>query len=787
MTDSATHQIERITALPETLSLAYLSGLRRLRPEHVEYVHGGQLRASDRMLSLCSVLAGICVILVSVRFNNHVSPLLLVGWACSMVAALIPLLRIRKFNAGLDYAAATRGMLLWHGALSFLQAAIWVAAMIAFTPDAKPQEVITLWTIACCLMAAVAISFQSTPLSAVSFITTIGTGATWMMLKYVDPMLASVVATYSLLVLGACLWQAHLFGVQLTTSKMLAEKREVVSLLLKEHDVDSADVLWQTDVARRFTNVSALLARMLGMPAAEIEHRSILQVLAGPAWEGGQFDPALHSLAEKLKAKAAFSDLILPVIVKGAQRWWSISASPRMDDKGTFLGFRGVCSDITQQKESSERINQLARYDMLTGLPNRLHLTEELALAVQEVGNWHSKCSFLMIDLDRFKSVNDTLGHQTGDQLLAQVAQRIRKVCSGSEVCGRIGGDEFAVVVRDVSDHAAIDRLADAIIDEVSKPYVVDSQTLFIGASIGSSIAPQDGSDAETLMRSADLAMYRAKEDGRGKHFRFALSMHADAEERRTIELALRDALAKDQLHLMFQPIVAVRSGEVVGFEALVRWTHPEMGIIPPSRFIPVAEDARLIAPIGNWVLHSACIVARDWPDNVHISVNVSAEQLYDAGFFETVVSALAQGNLSPERLELEVTESVFLREGRGAGQLLEKLTQLGIRLSLDDFGTGYSSLGYLSRTKFNTIKIDRSFVAGAARSQRESLAIIHAVVAMAQSLGMETTAEGVESETEYEVIRALGCTKIQGYYFGRPMQADDALALFDSSASQVA
>lgn len=787
MTDYAEPQTERITALPETLSLAYLSGLRRLRPEHVEYVHGGQLRASDRMLSLCSVLAGICIILVSVRFAKHVSPFLLVGWALLMIAALIPLLRIRKANDSRNYASATRALLLWHGALSCLQAAIWVVAMQMFTPDAKPEEVITLWTIACCLMTAVAISFQSTPLSSVSFIAMIGSGATWMMLKYVDPMLASVVAIYSLLVLGACLWQAHLFGVQLTTSKMLAEKREVVSLLLKEHDVDSADVLWQTDAARRFINVSALFARMLDLPATEIEHRSTLQILAGPAWEGGHFDPALHLLAEKLKAKAAFSGLILPVIIQGAQRWWSISASPRIDEKGQFLGFRGVCSDITQQKESSERINQLARYDMLTGLPNRLHLTEELASAVDEVGNWHSKCSFLMIDLDRFKSVNDALGHQVGDHLLAQVAQRIRNICSGSAVCGRFGGDEFAVVVRDVSDQSAVDHLATAIIEEVSKPYIVDGQTLFVGASIGSSIAPQDGSDAETLMRSADLAMYRAKEEGRGKHFRFALSMHVDAEERRTLELALRDALAEEQLHLMFQPIVAVRSGEVVGFEALVRWTHPELGVIPPSRFIPVAEDARLIAPIGNWVLHSACLVARDWPQDVQISVNVSAEQLYDPGFFETVVSALAQGNLTPDRLELEVTESIFVREGRGAGLLLDKLRQLGVRLSLDDFGTGYSSLGYLSRTRFNTIKIDRSFVAGAARSQRESLAIIHAVVAMAQSLGMETTAEGVESEAEYDVIRALGCTKIQGYYFGRPMRADDALALFGSSNSQVA
>jgi diguanylate cyclase (GGDEF)-like protein/PAS domain S-box-containing protein len=782
-----TNRGPRQTPLPETLSLAVLNGLRGLTADHAEFVYGGQLRAADRMLSLCVTLAAISVSLVDLRLYAHVPGWLLGLWTVLMLAVYLPSVRMRRVNVAADYSTVTRGVLLAHGAIAFLQGLAWFAAMVVLTDGAHPAEIITLWTIACCLMASVTIAYQSTPLSAVSFIVTVGGGAIWMMHNQADPLLALVVTTYSALLIGAVLRQAHLFGVQLTTNNMLAEKREVVSLLLKEHDIESADSLWQTDTALRLTGVPPSFARMLAVRSEELEGRSILEVLAGPAWEDGNFDPSLHELAEKIKQRSAFSDLIMPVIVRGEQRWWQIAAQPRFDQKGVFLGFRGVCSDITVQKQSSERIAQMARYDMLTNLPNRLHLTEALAAAIETVGRWNTRCSFLMIDLDRFKSVNDTLGHLVGDRLLAQVAERLGEVCTENEICGRLGGDEFAVIVRDAPNQLYVDRLAMTIIESVSRPYAVDNHTLFIGASVGSATAPHDGADAETLIRSADLAMYRAKEAGRGKHLRYQPSMLADAEERRRLEIALRDALANDELRVLYQPIVGAGTGEVKGFEALVRWTHPELGVIPPSKFVPVAEEARLIAPIGDWVLRTACREAVRWPEAVRLSVNVSAEQLYDTEFLETVVSALAHAGLSAQRLELEVTESVFMREEAGATQLLDRLMKLGISLSLDDFGTGYSALGYLSRSRFGTIKIDRSFVVGAARGQRESLAIIHAVVAMAQSLAMETTAEGVETQAEYDMIRALGCTKIQGYYFGRPMPAADARALFDKGDSQVA
>ena len=787
MTKRASPRTEQDNDFPETLSLAVLIGLRRLPPDHAEFVYGSQLRATDRMLGVYAAFTAFSVVLVDVHFATRVPLWFLAIWTLLAFSAHYLSFKLRRENGAVDYASGMRRGLLRHGSLSLLHGAVWSAAMIVLSANGRPVDIMTLWTIGCCLTAIVAIAFQATPLAASSFVVMVGGGGAWMLWQHADSLLAGVVTAYMVLLLAASLWLAYRFGVQLYTSRMLAEKREVVSLLLKEHDVEATDWLWQTDAARRLTGVVPSFARMFGLNCDDLEGRSVLEVLAGPAWRDGQFDPALHLFAEKLKQRQPFSNLVMPVLIEGQRRWWEISASPRRDSKGAFLGFRGVGSDITVQKETAERITRMARSDVLTNLPNRLHLTEKLAVAIENVTRWNRRCGFLMIDLDRFKSVNDTLGHLVGDQLLAQVAERIQAVCSANEICGRLGGDEFAIVIDDLPDPLYVEQLAFKVIEAVSHPFVVEGHTLFVGASIGSAMAPQDGQDAETLIRGADLALYRAKDAGRGKHFRYAPSMHADAEERRALEVALRDALANDELHLLYQPIVDCGSGGVCGFEALARWKHPTLGAISPAKFIPIAEEARLITAIGNWVLSTACREAALWPDNVRISVNVSPEQLYMPEFLDTVISALAHSGLPARRLELEVTESVFLREGTGVSQLLDRLISLGIGLSLDDFGTGYSSLGYLSRTRFRTIKIDQSFVGSAARNQRESLAIIRAVVAMAQSLDMATTAEGVETESEFDLVRSLGCSKVQGFYFGRPMPAVDARALFSRTGSQVA
>ena len=424
----------------------------------------------------------------------------------------------------------------------------------------------------------------------------------------------------------------------------------------------------------------------------------------------------------------------------------------------------------------------MARFDTLTSLPNRMMVTEALGEALRYAAQWRTKCAFMMIDLDRFKAVNDTLGHLVGDQLLARVSDRLKSIMTENELCGRLGGDEFAIVVRDASDPSRLQRVATRVIQQLSQPYEVDHHTLYIGASVGSAIGPGDGNTVETLMRNADLALYRSKEDGGGQHFNYEPSLHAHAEERRKLEFSLRRALEKNEFVLNFQPVVDAKDEGIVSFEALLRWNSDEHGFVNPAKFIPLAEDTRLIVPIGEWVLREACREAAGWPGKVKVAANVSGEQLLDPSFIPSVVTALSSSGLPAHRLEIEVTESIFVRDSNMARQALEQIMALGCGIALDDFGTGYSSLAYIRNLRFSTIKIDRSFVQGAAAGNPESLAIIRAVVAMAESLEMSTTAEGVETERELAIIRGLGCRKIQGYYYGRPMPAVEARGLFSKA-----
>jgi diguanylate cyclase (GGDEF)-like protein/PAS domain S-box-containing protein len=768
----------RAKAWSAPLSIAALMGLRPLPRDRAEYVRGGQLRAADRMAAVRTTVALVSIAFADLLSIRHVAPWILFTWTFFALSARLPLLRLERLNERNDYRGIPRSRILYHAALSFMLGAIWSGPSIFFTFNANPVEVVAIWTLTSCFMTAVTIGYHSTPLSSVAFITPVGISSVTMMIaRQGDPLLTAVVATYTLLLFVTSLRQAHQFGEQLSTNNELAEKQEVVSLLLKEHDLEGADWLWQTDAEGGLKDVSPAFARMLGATSEALTGKALMSALAPPVGEGRR-DLARQALADRLDSRAPFSDIVLPVLVAGEQRWWEVSASPRRDENGTFLGFRGVGSDITARKESTERITQLARHDILTNLSNRLCLTEELTSALDQMDRWKEPCAFLMIDLDRFKAVNDTLGHQIGDELLIMVADRLRTVCSANETVGRLGGDEFGVVVHNLPDPGYVDHLALSIIDALSAPYQVETHSLHIGASVGSALAPLDGRSVRTLIRCADLAMYRAKDSGGGRHAAFEPAMQADIEERRMMEAALREALASNQLSLAYQPIVDMTSGTISGFEALARWTHPVFGEVPPTIFIPIAEEARLIGSIGDWVLRNACLEARSWPQNVTISVNVSPEQLRDPAFLETVVSALAHSGLPASRLSLEVTETVFMRERSSAVQLLDKLVALGVGLALDDFGTGQISIGYFSRTHFGSIKIDRAFVAGAARGQRESMAIVRAAIAMSDALDIDVIAEGVESRIEYERMRALGFDKVQGFHLGRPMPAREAAKL---------
>jgi len=656
--------------------------------------------------------------------------------------------------------------------------AVWSVPPLAFGHLAGAEAALGLWIVLSVLMTASAIAMAALPLATIVFVSIVGASITATLVLIATPMLAAAAALFTLLLAMATFGRGKALVVIRASELALAERDETVSLLLREFEDSGADWLWEIDAQRRVVRANPRFAVSLGADPKTINGTAFLQILAGPTWESGNFAPGLRQLAEKLKLREPFSDLLLPVYVGGEERWWEMSASPRFDECGAFTGFRGVGSDVTEQRRSQDQISKMARFDTLTGLPNRLLINEALVRAMAEAEKWSSRCAFMMIDLDRFKAVNDTLGHPVGDRLLGRVSERLKQLMTDDEMIGRLGGDEFAVVVRDATDTARIERLAQTIIETLSRPYEVDQHTLYIGCSVGVAIGPRDGRTAEMLIRSADLALYRSKDAGGGVFHAYEPQLHMAAEERRVLEIALRNAVENGQLHLTYQPVVGAASGALTGFEALLRWTHPEFGNVSPAKFVPLAEEARLIAPIGEWVLRTACEEAARWDLPARVAVNVSPEQLHNPAFVSVVAQALAQSGLPPERLELEVTESVFMREGTAAVQVLEKIMDLGVRLSLDDFGTGYSSLGYLAHTRFSSIKIDRSFVQGASKGTKEAIAIIRAVVALADSLGMATTAEGVETEEEHLMVQQLGCTKVQGYYFGRPLPVEEARAL---------
>jgi diguanylate cyclase (GGDEF)-like protein len=428
--------------------------------------------------------------------------------------------------------------------------------------------------------------------------------------------------------------------------------------------------------------------------------------------------------------------------------------------------------DVTERRRAEAKIIHMARHDALTNLPNRVMFRDKM---VQALGRG-DELAVMFLDLDRFKSVNDSLGHSVGDALLCAVSERLQRVVPGAETMARLGGDEFAIVHRKTNP-ADASELAARIIDALVEPFDVHGHQVIIGTSIGIAMAPADGNEPDQLLRNADMALYRAKADGRGTYHFFQPEMDAQMQERRKLELDLRKALLADQFELHYQPLIEVESGKVSGFEALVRWNHPERGLVPPDAFIPVAEEIGLIVPLGDWVLKEACREAATWPDHLTVAVNLSPVQFRNPTLALSVVSALAQSGLPAARLELEITENVLLQDDRAVLESLHQFRELGVRICMDDFGTGYSSLSYLRSFPFDKIKIDRTFTRELGKKS-DCVVIIRAVLGLGASLGMITTAEGVETEEQLAILKAEGCMQVQGYLFSRPIPAAGLPAL---------
>jgi diguanylate cyclase (GGDEF)-like protein/PAS domain S-box-containing protein len=454
----------------------------------------------------------------------------------------------------------------------------------------------------------------------------------------------------------------------------------------------------------------------------------------------------------------------------------SLSVSPIKDASGHIAGASTIARDITQRKAAEKQIQFLAYYDALTGLPNRTLLQDRLTRALASARRRKDKVALLFLDLDRFKTINDSLGHSVGDLVLQQVAERLKKWAREQDTVARVGGDEFLIVLTAVKEPADAAVAAERLMNTMNAAYVVQGHSLGISCSVGISIFPEHGAEGETLIKNADAAMYSAKESGCNNLQFFTKDMNAQAVERLTLESGLRLALDKKELFLVYQPQIEIATGRIIGLEALLRWQHPELGLVPPDKFIRIAENSGLIMPIGEWVLRTACSQTRKWQDEgllaVSVAVNVSSVQFRQAGFCELIRRVLHETGLAPQYLELEITESLLLSNEDVMLSVLQELKAMGLKLAIDDFGTGYSSLSYLRQFPVGKLKIDRSFIRDIAVDPDDA-AITTAIISLAKSLNLKVIAEGVEDEAQMTFLTAHRCDEIQGYYFSKPLTVD--------------
>ncbi len=697
---------------------------------------------------------------------RHVSVAWLLPWFLAVAAVNVAAMRLARNQAITNIGRSGREIPQWQMVGDVTgRATLWLSLPLIHFGALDPASQV----IAASLMAGLgigALGLVVVPPCVVAWMLAFTAGISFVLLvnRGTVPFqhMVSILFTLGVAIVGVLTVARWAFS-QLQANADFGSQSESASLLLQEYEKRGVGWLWQVDSDNRVSYISSRMTSLLGRPASQLIGHSLPSLLGGNA-----------ELGRLLLEQKPFAALEMALDTAHGTRWVAIAGDPIIDPAGRFGGFRGVGSDITEVRRTQERLTHLANVDVLSGLPNRGRVRELVGEALHAATVGNVPCAIMFLDLDGFKPVNDTFGHPKGDAVLRAVAKRLVGEVGALGHVGRMGGDEFAILVTDAQSRRKVEQLADSIIAAIAEPYMIDGTEIRVGVSIGCAFGPIDGATVDDLILKADLALYQAKDSGRGIARYFSSELQSEQEDRVRLEIDLRGALAAGQFHLAFQPLVAARDQRLIGFEALIRWTHPQRGNVPPGLFIPVAEEAGLMTAIGEWVIDEACRAAGTWPEPITVAINISPKQMANASLPNLVSAALARYKLPANRIELEVTEGVFLGDNGVTLDVLKRLRTLGLGIALDDFGTGYSSIGYLNKAVFHKLKIDGSFVREAG-TRPENVAIIQSIVQLAKSFRMSVTAEGVETAEDYERMRDLGCDTIQGYLFGRPLTYERA------------
>ena len=724
--------------------------------------------SSGAWTSLLPALGSIMALLWT--FWNDAPQLIILFWALAQIAQLCLFVVLDK-QLDLERASYAEMHVHWRRIL-ILQAVgstIWFVVFPYLAPFASGLEIAVLGIIGTAILCGTLLVHRNAPQAAVFHTLTmapsliasaflIGAWGAWPTIL--------LIGAFAIALIGETRAQERYF---VSAGKTEIERREstaTVGMLLNDYEEQSSDWLWTVGSHGNLRDVTERFARAAGRAPGQLEGSPITRL-----FNSGE---EAEELARCVIERRPFRDILVSLRVDGERRFWRLSARPREDGR-----MSGVARDVTADRLIEERVAFMAHYDNLTGLANRYLFNERLRGLAGLQSSEGSNIALFYLDLDDFKAINDTRGHLVGDRLLREVGTRLEQEVRNEDLVARLGGDEFAVLIETRAGDGLLIERAHRFLSVVRAPYEIEGHSYRISTSVGVARCSEGDCDAEELMRRADLALYAAKAKGRDKLALFEPALDIEARERRKIESDLSEALRKGQMRMQYQPIVDLDNGETTGFEALLRWHHPERGIIGPNDFLPVAEETGMISSLGEWVIRQSLADVAAMPANLRIAINLSPTQVKNPNLVATVAQAIHATNIAPERVELEITEHVLLEEEEQGHTTLMRLRELGIRIALDDFGTGYSSLGYLRRFPFDRIKIDRSFVTDVV-SDVGSQAIVSTITRLADALGMDTTAEGIEEPGQLELLRKLGVQEAQGFLISRPVSPED---LFDKTS----